>query len=93
MRSEYDMIEDARLVKTSKLFNRRALICIIAMMLFLISCGIFFNTTYLYAMKQIEIQQKEEDELAQSKKDASRKTYYIEQRIREDLKKMLQQGK
>lgn len=90
MRSEYDMIEDMRIVKTNKIFNRRVLIGFIAIMLFLTGCGIFFKTTYLYAMQQIEIQQKKEDEAMNSKKDTSRKAYYIEQRIREDLKKMLQ---
>lgn len=93
MRSEYDMIEDGGIVKNNKVFKRKVLVILIAAMLFLFGCGIFFYTTYLYAMHQIEIHQKEEDELFQSNNNASRKTYYIEQRIRKDLEKTLQQGK
>lgn len=93
MRSECDVFEDVRIVKTSKIFNRRFLICLIAGMMFLGSCGVFFKTTYLYAMDKMEAQQKAEDEIAANNNSASRKTYYIEQRLRQDIEKMLQQGK
>jgi hypothetical protein len=93
MRCEYDMIEDVRVVKTSKFFNRRVLNIFIAIMLFLIGCGLSFRTTYLYAVQQIEMKQKEEDEVMKNKKDLSSKTYYIEQKMRKDLEKMLEQGK
>jgi ascorbate-specific PTS system EIIC-type component UlaA len=93
MRSKYDMIEDMRIAKSNKVFNRKVVVTFIAVMLFLIGCVMFFYTTYLYAIQQIEIHQKEEDELVQSNQNATRKTYYIEQRIRKDLEKMLQQRK
>jgi flagellar basal body-associated protein FliL len=93
MRSECDMIEDDGIVKNNKVINRKILIILIVAMLFLFGCGVFFYTSYLYAMHQIEIHQKEEDEVFQSNNNASRKTYYIEQRIRKELEKTLQQGK
>jgi cell division protein FtsL len=93
MRSENDMVLDIREVKTSRIFNRRVLAGIIAVMVFLISCGIFFNTTYLYAVQQLETKQKLEDEESISKKNASKSIYNIEQRLRQDLEKILQQGK
>jgi hypothetical protein len=92
MKSEYDMVEDIRTVKSSWIFNRRLIIFLIAVMLFLISCGMFLQTTYLYAVKQIEYKQKLEDEAAANKNNLTRKTYYIEQRLREDMEKMLHQS-
>ncbi|MCM0646927.1 hypothetical protein NBE98_00890 [Clostridium swellfunianum] len=93
MMNEYDLVEDARIIKTSKVFSKRVLIGFIALMLFFIGCAVSFKTTYLYAMHQIEIKEKEEEELSQNKNNLSRKTYYIEQKIRKDLEKINQQAK
>ncbi len=93
MRNEYDMIIDTRVEKSSRIFNKRVLISLIAVMAFIVSCGIFLKTTYLYAMQQIEFQEKKEDDAVSNKNNSSRKTYYIEQRLRKDLEKILQQGK
>jgi hypothetical protein len=89
MRSEYDMIEDVRIKKTSGIFNRSFLIKLIAVLIFAVSCGIFFNTTYLFAMQKIEIQDKKEDELNKDKLNSSRKAYMVEMKLREDVKKIM----
>lgn len=89
MRSEYDMVEDVRSKKTSVIFNRSFFIKLIAVLIFAVSCGIFFNTTYLFAMERIEVQDKKEDELNKDKGNSSRKAYMVEMKLREDVKKIM----
>lgn len=83
MRGEYDMVEETRVKKSKGILGRGIITKLIAVLLFILMCGIFLNTTYLVAFNKMEKEQKIEDE--KNKEENSKKVYYIEQKLIKDL--------
>jgi hypothetical protein len=90
MWEECDLVEDVRYKKKAALFNKKRIKIIAAFMSFLICLALFFSTAYIYANEQIAKAQAEE--LAEkikagNKGDSTLKTYEIERKLLDQLKK------
>ena len=88
MRGDLDMVEDVRVKKSNETFNKHLSKGLIIFLIFILFCGLFFNATYLLSTKTVNKIDEKLEKLDKNKKDDSRKTYYIEQKLRRDLEQM-----
>lgn len=84
MREEYDVVEDVRIKKGNFLFIRAFLRTLVAVLIFVIFCGLCFNAVYIYMAQNIE---KAEKNSNLEQRDGSRKSYFIEQKLIKDLQR------
>lgn len=83
MREEYDIVEDARVKKERFPFAQGFTKTLLVGLIFMIFCGLFFTTAYSYMRERI----KKSEENSAKINGSSRKSYYIEQRLIQDLEK------
>ncbi|ERI95595.1 aspartyl/glutamyl-tRNA amidotransferase subunit C domain protein [Clostridiales bacterium oral taxon 876 str. F0540] len=93
MRGDLDMVEDIRVKKNNRWLGNKFLVGLIAFLIFVIFCGLFFNATYMMSTKTVNSIDKKMDQLNKNDKDSTRKTYYIEQKLRRDLENMTKNQK
>lgn len=82
MRDEIDIVENVKNEKEKNFINKGLFKTLIAVLIFIVICGLFFNTTYSYTTIQLK---KSDAKEALEKRDGASKAYYIEQKLRRDL--------
>lgn len=87
MRAEYDVVEDIRNKESYREVNNRFLKSLLSLLVFVFIGIIIFSTTYQISINYFERLEVKHEGIEQNNSE-TRKTYYIEQKIRRDLERM-----
>ncbi len=87
MRAEYDVVEDIKNKENYREVNNRFLKNLLSLLVFVFISAIFFSTTYHIAFNYFQGLEVKREAIEQNSME-TRKTYYIEQKIRRDLERM-----
>jgi Fe2+ transport system protein B len=93
MRGDLDMVEDIRVKKENKILNKYLPVKVIGFLIFLIICGLSFNSIFIVSTKTVKQIDEKMEQLNKDNKNSTRKTYYIEQKILKDLEMMMKDKK
>jgi hypothetical protein len=93
MRGDLEMVEDIRIKKNNRWTANKFLIGLIVFLVFVIFCGLFFNASYMMSTKTVNSIDKKMEQLNKNDKDSTRKTYYIEQKLRKDVENIMKNQK
>jgi hypothetical protein len=87
MRAEYDVVENIKNKENYREVNNRFLKNLLSLLVFVFINAIFFSTTYHIAFNYFQGLEVRRGAIEQNNME-TRKTYYIEQKIRRDLERM-----